>query len=58
MVIQDDLRVKNMQALSHDVSDHLPLSMEVELPENVQLVRDEHYQSILLDQTTRKSNIS
>ncbi|MCW9023674.1 MAG: endonuclease/exonuclease/phosphatase family protein [Gammaproteobacteria bacterium] len=58
ILVTSDLKVKNMQALSHDVSDHLPLSMEIELPDDVNFIRDEHYKSQLLEKSTKKSNIS
>lgn len=58
ILVTSDLKVKNMEALSHDVSDHLPLSMEIELPSEVALIREERYQSLSLDHSTKKISFS
>ena len=42
ILVSSDLIVKNACALHHEVSDHLPLTMEIELPPGIQLIRHRH----------------
>ncbi len=42
ILVSADLTVKNACALPHEVSDHLPLTMEIELPSTIRLDRRAH----------------
>ncbi len=42
ILVSSDLIVKSACALHHEVSDHLPLTMEIELPPGIQLTRHRH----------------
>ncbi|HEB86396.1 MAG TPA: EEP domain-containing protein [Gammaproteobacteria bacterium] len=57
ILVSADLTVKNACALRHEVSDHLPLTMEIELPPTIQLNRDTH-QSLSLENYLGRSIIS
>lgn len=43
ILVSNELTVKNTQTLHHEVSDHLPLTMEIELPPSIQLSRRGHH---------------
>jgi len=42
ILVSSALKVKNICTLRHEVSDHLPLTMEIELPSTIQLNRQAH----------------
>jgi len=48
ILVSSDLTVKSTCALHHEVSDHLPLTMEIELPAAIQLNR-QGYQGLSLE---------
>ncbi|MDH5573508.1 MAG: endonuclease/exonuclease/phosphatase family protein [Gammaproteobacteria bacterium] len=58
ILVSSALEVKSSEVLSHDISDHLPLAMEVILPSGIQLQREEHYQSLSLEHIRKKYRLS
>jgi len=54
ILVTDRLTVKNTHALHHEVSDHLPLTMEIALPPGIQLNR-QHHQGLSLEHYLNRS---
>ena len=58
ILVSPELKIQSAEVLSHDISDHLPLVMEIKLPLGIQLQREEHYQSLSLAHIRKKYRLS
>ena len=58
ILVSPELEITSAEALSHDVSDHLPLAMEIKLPLGVELKREEHFQCLSLEHVRKRSGLS